>query len=575
VARILPPSHSLTHSPTRIPPPSLPPLPSETWALVLSFLHAYEEFPAALVCKDWYESLVHKRMLRGEDKWRTWIGAAVVSVPMLQWARGEGLEWGAMTVSTAAEGGHGEVVRWAVENGCPWEPLQISLHWMSPSTAASIEAWLSGHPDLRAAVLASFDEHIHIPNELCDVVAPIILSETSVMEHWRIEKAPAWIHHLAWIAVNARSSEYRAGGLEAIVSGLARPCNWVVSTCCKMLGQNDLCRASILRAGGVEAIVGAMQAHSDGSHVQYFACEALQYLSESVVAQPKICEAGGLEAIVAAMQGHPNDDELQAIGCGVFSILALGKERDYILEVGGIVEAIVAAMKAHHNVQNIACSALVNLADMRIGTIHRAGGLEAIVAAMQGHPNDDELQACGCDVLSNLAICFGSNTRIQQAGGVEAIVEAMQAHSRSERVQEAGVEALRNVAGIPMDHYIQQAGGIEVIVAAMQAYPCSECVQEAGVGALCTLAEIGMDDYIQQAGGIAVIVSAMQTYPCVQEAGVEALRYLSLADELVGVLGDPERKVLADQLQEKMDQLADHNLRRRGLFARVIASLRE
>jgi hypothetical protein len=40
----------------------------------------------------------------------------------LKWARQNGCPWNELTCSEAAKGGHLEVLRWARQNGCPFDP---------------------------------------------------------------------------------------------------------------------------------------------------------------------------------------------------------------------------------------------------------------------------------------------------------------------------------------------------------------------------------------------------------------------------------------------------------------------
>jgi hypothetical protein len=40
---------------------------------------------------------------------------------VLKWARENDCEWGDLTCSNAAKGGHLEVLKWARANGCPWD----------------------------------------------------------------------------------------------------------------------------------------------------------------------------------------------------------------------------------------------------------------------------------------------------------------------------------------------------------------------------------------------------------------------------------------------------------------------
>jgi len=40
---------------------------------------------------------------------------------VLKWARENGCPWDEETCAYAAKGGHLEVLKWARENGCPWD----------------------------------------------------------------------------------------------------------------------------------------------------------------------------------------------------------------------------------------------------------------------------------------------------------------------------------------------------------------------------------------------------------------------------------------------------------------------
>ncbi len=103
------------------PPAPVPALPIEIWEAILAFLRPYEEYQAAVVCRDWYAITVRRREKRGEKTWRTWMGVFCNTVPRLQWARANGCPWGKGTCKAAAEGGHLQVLQWARANGSPWE----------------------------------------------------------------------------------------------------------------------------------------------------------------------------------------------------------------------------------------------------------------------------------------------------------------------------------------------------------------------------------------------------------------------------------------------------------------------
>jgi hypothetical protein len=40
---------------------------------------------------------------------------------VLKWARENGCPWDEWTCANAAEGGHLEMLKWARENDCPWD----------------------------------------------------------------------------------------------------------------------------------------------------------------------------------------------------------------------------------------------------------------------------------------------------------------------------------------------------------------------------------------------------------------------------------------------------------------------
>ena len=40
---------------------------------------------------------------------------------VLKWARENGCPWDEVTCAYAAKGGHLDVLKWARENGCPWD----------------------------------------------------------------------------------------------------------------------------------------------------------------------------------------------------------------------------------------------------------------------------------------------------------------------------------------------------------------------------------------------------------------------------------------------------------------------
>ena len=79
----------------------------------------------ALTCKDFRDEVFHHFPRSGENRLST--GLQVQSVSRLQCARDLGGPWNVHVCGAAAEQGIFEVLRFAVENGCPWDPDEICL----------------------------------------------------------------------------------------------------------------------------------------------------------------------------------------------------------------------------------------------------------------------------------------------------------------------------------------------------------------------------------------------------------------------------------------------------------------
>ena len=82
------------------------------------------------VVRDWhaanlgYLSLLKDRHTRGVLKSKRYLCEAAAKgghLEVLKWARENGCPWDENTCAYAALGGHLEVMKWARENGCPWD----------------------------------------------------------------------------------------------------------------------------------------------------------------------------------------------------------------------------------------------------------------------------------------------------------------------------------------------------------------------------------------------------------------------------------------------------------------------
>jgi hypothetical protein len=71
----------------------------------------------ALVSRGWHSLYTQLR----PDHRRTAVAAAVTTVPLLAWARDNGLPWDERTAGRIATGGHLEVLQQARADGCPWD----------------------------------------------------------------------------------------------------------------------------------------------------------------------------------------------------------------------------------------------------------------------------------------------------------------------------------------------------------------------------------------------------------------------------------------------------------------------
>ena len=64
---------------------------------------------------------------------------------VLQWARANGCPWNVDTCSYAAKGGHLETLQWARANGCPWNANAVAREYEQDDVV--IWATANGAPD--------------------------------------------------------------------------------------------------------------------------------------------------------------------------------------------------------------------------------------------------------------------------------------------------------------------------------------------------------------------------------------------------------------------------------------------
>ena len=70
------------------------------------------------------------------DEWTRAYAAKHGHLEVLKWARENGCPWNEETCAYAADGGHLEVLKWARENGCPWTPdVRVGGEWRPPRDA--------------------------------------------------------------------------------------------------------------------------------------------------------------------------------------------------------------------------------------------------------------------------------------------------------------------------------------------------------------------------------------------------------------------------------------------------------
>lgn len=63
----------------------VPRLPIEIWELILKYVNSNEEYPLALVCREWASLLRKKRARRNADKWVTSLSCMVTSKSRVEW----------------------------------------------------------------------------------------------------------------------------------------------------------------------------------------------------------------------------------------------------------------------------------------------------------------------------------------------------------------------------------------------------------------------------------------------------------------------------------------------------------
>ena len=69
------------------------------------------------------------------DEETCWKAAERGHLEVLQWARENGCPWNELTCAYAALGGHLETLKWLRENGCPWDELTCEYARVAATSA--------------------------------------------------------------------------------------------------------------------------------------------------------------------------------------------------------------------------------------------------------------------------------------------------------------------------------------------------------------------------------------------------------------------------------------------------------
>ncbi len=97
-------------------------LPNEILCQIFEYLPVMWRIVCRSVCQRWRHLLLTMPIKR------FWFHFAVEAaggghLEVLKWARNQGCPWNARTCANAAEKGHLEVLQWARSQGCPWDEL--------------------------------------------------------------------------------------------------------------------------------------------------------------------------------------------------------------------------------------------------------------------------------------------------------------------------------------------------------------------------------------------------------------------------------------------------------------------
>lgn len=203
----------------------------------------------------------------------------------------------------------------------------------------------------------------------------------------------------------------------------------------------------------IDAIVGAMDAHAADKHIQAYGVEQLLPLVQkgNTNKDALLCSAA-LASILGAMSSLLSDPLVQQTGCGILWSLAVNpNNRQFISETGAcarIVDALTSHPSSHLVARNALGAARSLSTHQHAKTKFKSVDAPHIIAdVMSIQIPNEEIQALGCTVLSNLAVNV-STGRVSTVSSfeIDAILSALDYHKTSLKVQKEGCFALKNLS---------------------------------------------------------------------------------------------------------------------------------
>lgn len=194
-------------------------------------------------------------------------------------------------------------------------------------------------------------------------------------------------------------------------------------------GSSEFTTDDTLRdVGALELLIVLLQYHVDNPSVIHLTCGAIWNLTSTNTRNQEVLrEAGGLKFLVLVLARYclcenkgagseVNDidvcssDVISHALCAISNAVASNAVNQSAMLSAGAIPLIIECMKNYHMEVDVQCFCLKSLINLTEGNAENSrevvvcGGLPLLLMAMTSHQHHEEIQMCGCMVLTNICV---------------------------------------------------------------------------------------------------------------------------------------------------------------------------